>query len=303
MLGKAGGFLRGEFWAFAAASHNYKSGILMAIARWCATLSHFKVEPGTIPAVVLISLENEVPENTMNMIREAYVDAFKKEPPPGTTDDEMIDLVVAYYQKNGVKLMLYKFDEDFGYSDFVNLQTKLKNCNYTVIATIIDYITLMRIDDNGRDNPAKMLQKLAQKLYNFAHRNDQLIVTGLQLDTEAEKIIASGQTNIVKRFGAAHLGDCKGLKRELDGLIFMHIEHNMENVPYLTFCWNKHRNETQPPKSDQYCAYRYCGKILGLMDDIYLPGDETRAKNDIYADDEDSETTENVEDPFAATGS
>lgn len=304
MLGKAGGFIRGEFWAFAAASHNYKSGILMAAGRWCATLSNFKVTPGMTPAVVLISLENEVPENTMNIIREAYVDAYKQEPPKEMTDEEMVDIVVAYYSRNGCKLLIYKFDEDFGYTEFVQVQAKLKSANYEVIATVIDYLTLMRIEDTSKDNPAKQLQKLAHKLYNFGHRNNQLIITGLQLDTEADRIIASGQTNIVKRFGAAHLGDCKGLKRELDGLIFMHIERNAEEVPYLTFCWNKQRNTPAPPKSDQYCAYRYRGEVLGIMDDIHLPGNRTYAKTDIFSDngtddaDEELVETTNLTNPF-----
>ena len=288
MLGEDRGFKRGEFWAFAASSHNYKSQMLMNVARWCTTMGKVDVAAGMTPCVVLISLENEVPENTKHLVERAYVNAYREEPPHDMEPARLVEMVARYYNSNGIKFLMYRKDENFGFSDFVKLMEELKNKGLECVAYILDYITLMRVDDDS-DNPAKRLQKLAQKFYNFSQRNNCLGVTGLQLDSKADEINASGQTNVVKSYNGFHLGDCKGFRRELTGLIFMYIEHNTNEIPYLTLCWNKHRDEPPPPKEDKYCAYRFLGPVLGIIDDINLDKDLSVA--DIYSDD-NSELTD-----------
>ncbi len=105
MLGEDGGFKRGEFWAFAASSHNYKSQMLMSVARWCTTLGKVDVAPGMVPCVVLISLENEVPENTKTLVERAYVNAYREEPPADMDTARMVELVARYYNNNGIKFL------------------------------------------------------------------------------------------------------------------------------------------------------------------------------------------------------
>ena len=281
MLGKHGGFRRGEFAAFAASSHNYKTGILMDCARWCTTLCSFKVPPGLTPCVVFISLENEVPENTWELMKKAYISAYKEAPPEDMSPEDLAKIVASYYNRHGVKFLMYRFDDMFGFEDYAKLITDLKNKNYCVIASIIDYITLMRIE-NVSDNPAKALQKLAQKIANFAKRNAILTITGLQLDSKADELNASGRTNIVREYGTTHLADAKGLKRELDILIFQKIELNQDEVPYLTMKWDKHRDETPPDKEDRYTAYRFSGPVLGIIEDYNTEKDYS--VKDIYSD-------------------
>ena len=281
MLGEDRGFKRGESWAFAASSHNYKSQMLMNCARWCTVYGKVDVQPGMIPCVVLISLENEVPENANSMVISAYVNAMREEPPKDMSMREMAEQVARYFNSNGIKFIMMRKDENFGYSDFVKEMEDLKRKGYEVVSCILDYITLMRVDEDS-DNPAKRLQKLMQKMYNFGQRNNCLMLHGLQLDSRAEELNASGQANVVKSYGAVHLGDCKGFRRELTGLIFMYIEKNMNEVPYLTLAWSKHRDEPPPAKEDRYCAYRFMGPVLGIMDDIYL--DKDTSVSDIYTD-------------------
>lgn len=280
MLGKNYGFLPGEMAAFAASSHNFKTGILLKCARWFVTKSQFKVPSGTTPTVVMISLENEAPENSMELIKEAYIDIYKEPIPADINEDELINKVCDYYAQKKVKLLMYRFDENFGFSDFLKLQTELKNKGYHVLATIIDYMTLMKLEGDENDNPAKRLQKLANKLANFFRRNNQLGLTGIQLDTKADEINASGKTNVVKLYNSYHLADAKGIKRELDILIFMYIEHNQDGVPWLTMYWNKHRHEVEPTKKDKYCAYRF-HPILGILEDEDTPHD--MSVSDIYS--------------------
>ena len=281
MLGKNGGFMRGEFVAFAASSHNFKSGMLMKCARWCVTKSTIKVPQGTTPCVVFISLENEIPENTMDMLKEAYVDIYREAVPDDMPEEELIEKITDYYSQKNIKFLMYRFDENFGFSDFVKLQTQLKNRGYTVVASIIDYLTLMRLEGDEKENQAKRLQKLGNHFANFGKRNDQLIITGLQLNSAADELNASGKTNIVRMYKSYYLSDCKGLLRELDIIIYMYIEENQDGVPFLTLSWGKHRGETRPPKSEQYAAYRFCS--LGILEDEGTDLDLNRP--DIYSDD------------------
>ena len=281
MLGKNGGFMRGEFAAFAASSHNFKSGMLMKCARWCVTKSNIHVPQGTTPCVLFISLENEIPENTMDMLKEAYIDIYRQAVPDDMPEEELIQKITEYYSQKNIKFLMYRFDENFGFSDFVKLQTQLKNRGYTVVASIIDYLTLMRLEGDEKENQAKRLQKLGNHFANFAKRNDQLIITGLQLNSAADELNASGKTNVVRMYKSYHLSDCKGLLRELDVLIFMYIEENQDGVPFLTLSWSKHRSCVRPPKNEQYAAYRFCA--LGILEDEGTDLDLNRP--DIYSDD------------------
>ena len=281
MLGKNGGFMRGEFAAFAASSHNFKSGMLMKCARWCVTKSNIKVPQGTTPCVLFISLENEIPENTMDMLKEAYIDIYRQGVPEDMPEEEFIEKITEYYSQKNIKFLMYRFDENFGFSDFVKLQTQLKNRGYTVVASIIDYLTLMRLEGDEKENQAKRLQKLGNHFANFAKRNDQLIITGLQLNSAADELNASGKTNIVRMYKSYHLSDCKGLLRELDILIYMYIEENQDGVPFLCLSWGKHRSCVRPPKNEQYAAYRFCA--LGILEDEGTDMDLNRP--DIYSDD------------------
>lgn len=281
MLGKNGGFMRGEFAAFAASSHNFKSGMLMKCARWCVTKSDIRVPQGTTPCVLFISLENEIPENTMDMLKEAYIDIYRQAVPDTMPEEELIDKITEYYSQKNIKFLMYRFDENFGFSDFVKLQTQLKNRGYVVVASIIDYLTLMRLEGDEKENQAKRLQKLGNHFANFAKRNDQLIITGLQLNSAADELNASGKTNIVRMYKSYHLSDCKGLLRELDILIYMYIEENQDGVPFLTLSWGKHRSCVRPPKNEQYAAYRFCA--LGILEDEGTDLDLNRP--DIFSDD------------------
>lgn len=266
MLGPGYGFTRGSFVAFAASSHNYKTGILLKAARWLVTKSTYTVPVGMMPTVLFLSLENEVPENASSLIAEAYIDIYREPVPPDMKEEELITRICEYYAQKNVKFLMYRFDENFGFSDFVKLQTELKNKGHTVLATVIDYMTLMKLEGDESDNPAKRLQKLANHLANFFKRWDQLGVTGLQLDAKADELKASGRTNVVKLFNATHLADAKGIRRELDVLIFLNIEHNQDGVPYLTGAWSKHRGPAEPSKKDKYFAYRF-HPVLGILED------------------------------------
>lgn len=287
LLGPQGGFVRGESWLFAASSHNFKTGILMACADWCCTRATVTVPTGMTPCVLMISLENEVPENTMEMVRRAYVTAYRQPPPKDMSNEEMIEVVRQHYSKRGIRLLMYRFDEYFGFKEFVNLINKLQSTGLTVVAAILDYVGITYIDEKqyGSKNAAQQKQENLKHFCNYCKRNDILFISGWQLGTEADIMNHSNNTHVVRKYTVGCLGDCRGVRREVDGLIFMYIEKNHLGVPYLTMAWSKHRDTIPPKKEDMYPAWRFAGETLGILDDLDMETDSV--VKDIYGDDTD----------------
>lgn len=280
LFGEPGGPCRGEFVAIAALAGNYKTGILKDFLRWITTINNPGTEAGIQPAVVFISLEDEVHKNLMSWFAAAYIQAYKKAPENLTDEEIVVQVLELYTRRNFKPLIFRKLRGEFSYHDFIELQSDLKTKGYTVVATIVDYLSLMKIDDNdGKSNTAVAIQNLFGAFKQFANHSGQLIITGIQLDTAAATVAASGVVNVVKHFGQCHLADCKGILRELDVLIFQHIERNHLGVPYLTQRVYRHRHETLPP--NPYVAYRF-SPTVGIMDDV---DGESQAIYDIFKDD------------------
>ena len=106
------------------------------------------------------------------------------------------------------------------------------------------------------------------------------LVTAHQLNRDAAKIAASGATNIVDKFGIGYLADGMDPQREVDAVVFQHIEKNaVTNVPYLTMRIDKHRYVNDTPEMWKRTAYRFTP--VGIPDDINGPDLSIK---DIYTD-------------------
>lgn len=269
----------GEFIGYAALSHHYKSGMLMNWARWICMLN----TPGSIgkefiPVVVFFSLENEVFENQMEWFKNAYSNHYGEPPSKNMTDREIIEYVTTEYAKNGFQLLVFrKMGEEFGYEEYVREIESLEQRNYKVLGSIIDYATLMKYPEDAGSNDAKKLQTLCNRIGNYANHKGMITITGFQLGTEAQVLADSGTVNVVKKYGPAHLADCKGIMRELDVLFFMHLEKNHQGVSFVTMKIAKHKYCRLP--SNNYTAYQL-HETLGLIDDIH---GENKEVLDIYA--------------------
>jgi hypothetical protein len=278
MFGKSNGPVPGEYIAFAALSHNYKSGMLMDFARWIAMYNEPRIENNKPAVIVFISLENEIYENMMMWFRSAY-EQYYGSIPDTISEIEIMEKTAELYGKRGFKLLVYRKEGDlFGYNEWRSLHEELKE-KYTIVASICDYDGLMKLSDDGKDNNAKLRQELLCKKKNYCNRNSILGITGLQLDTEADRIASSGVTNVVRKFGSAHLSDCKSAVKELDFLAFMHIEKGLNGHSYLTVKWAKHKYQITPDKY-KYFAYRFDEK-RGIVDDI---NGTDNSVMDIYSD-------------------
>lgn len=279
----------GEMFACAARSHNYKSGLLMDIARWICTLNKPPDTGGLTPIVLFISLENEVQENLLDWYNKLYVNVYHKDP-GALTNEEIVEYLTMRFNKNGFRLIAKRrMGENFGYREYEKMiEEEEKKYSGKVVASVLDYITLCkRCPEDASRNDAVQLQKMAERFHNHSAHNSIFFATGLQLETNASQLAASGKHNVVKQFNEFHLADCRGLKRELDMLVFINIENNHHGIPYLTFALNKHRYVNDTPNEDKYTAYKFTP--LGILDDINGPDMSVK---DIFADDPDEDPGE-----------
>lgn len=286
MMGPAKSVSYGESLVFAARSHHYKSGILSDVTRWICTYNKPPDTGGKIPVVLFISLENEIAENLIDLYKKLFINTYHKSP-AGLKDDEIIEFVNRKLSANGFRLMMFRrMGESFSFREYVELVEKIEKNNCKVVATILDYVTLChRCREDAQYNDPKQLQLMFARFKDFCAHRDMLFCTGLQLETEASKLAASGQTNIVKKYNESHLSDCKSLKKECDILVFMEIEHNHRGIPWLTMKIDKHRYVHDTPPDDKYCAYQYLGD-LGIMDDIE---GKDMSSRDIYSENDDTD--------------
>lgn len=291
MMGPAGSVSYGESLVFAARSHHYKSGMLSDVTRWTCVYNKPPDTGDKLPVVLFISLENEIAENLMDLHKKLFINIYHKSP-AGLKDDEIVEFVMRKLGVNGFKLLMFRrMGEAFGFREYVEMVEKIEKNNCKVVATILDYVTLChRCREDAQYNDPKQLQLMFARFKDFCAHRDMLFCTGLQLETEASKLAASGQSNIVKKYNESHLSDCKSLKKECDILIFMEIEHNHRGIPWLTMKIDKHRYVHDTPPEDKYCAYQYLGD-LGIMDDI---NDKDMSSKDIYAENDDADTSEIV---------
>ena len=283
MFGSAQGPVPGECVGIAALSYHFKSGMLMAFARWMAQYNIPKKQTDKPAAIVFISLENEIHENMMMWFKDAYVNTFHKDP-AALSNDEIISTIVQLYMKNGFTLLVDREDTDsFGWEQWKAKHEKYSE-KYEIVASYTDYMGIMHLPENGL-LPSKNLQNLTGYIKNYGARHNMCTFTGLQLNGLAEELDKSGKRNVVQQLGAAHLADAKAIKRELDVLIFLYIETNHLGVSFLTAWLDKHKYNKMPPACDRYAAIPFSKD--GLLDDIY--GDSSHVP-DIYNMTQDSST-------------
>ncbi len=276
MFGRSGGPVPGQFIGVGACTHHFKTGMLMALTRWIAMYNVPRRQTDKPAAIVFISLENEIHENMMMWFEEAYYNIFKRSP-RGLSDDEIIAETTKIFSKKGFELLVYREDGDiFGWEEWRALHDKL-NEKYELIASVTDYMGLMRLPDEVVNEPKKY-QLLAGRIKNYGSRHAMITATGLQLNGNAEEMAASGMQNPVKKFTAAFLADSKSIKKELDVLIFLHIEENHMGHRYLTVWLDKLKYDRMPSSKDRYAAYKF-GEY-GIIDDIFDP--ESSSVDDIY---------------------
>jgi hypothetical protein len=283
MFGPDGGFCA-ESIVLNALSHNYKSGMLLSFGRWIARYNHppkpIPEDPKTHgkPLVVFITLENEAHENVMAWFRNAYELLYEKSS-AGLEEEVIIAFIHDYFNKNGYRFVVHRHGGgEFSADDYVNLMTEYQKAGYRVIAAIVDYIDKMKHGTGAASEQSWMTIKATyNKMCNFSKDNTICLISAHQLNRDAARLVTSGETNVVKKFGDSMISGSMGVQQEVDMTIFLHKEVNTYGIPFLTMKWGKHRYVDNTPEEDKYTAYQFTE--FGIPDDI---NGEDKSVTNIY---------------------
>lgn len=292
MLGKRDGFALGESVCIYALLHNFKSGLLMTIARGLVCYNdppeHFTGKP----AVVFVSLENEANKNLMWFYRVAYETSYEKSS-EGLSDDAVIEFVHHYYTSKGWEFFIERWPGNkFGYDEFVSLIESYEAQGYQIAAILVDYANKMKKGSGNTKENTKQdhlaITELFENMCTYTKTKGILFITAHQLNREAMKaaLNATG-VNHVKNFSAAFAAGSIGASQEIDLEIFIHLEMNHLGQKFLTMQRGKHRYVDNTPETHKYCAYQF--SEWGIGDDILK--DEANYVSDIYAVEEADDTS------------
>ncbi len=280
MLGKAGGFQLGESVIFCALLHNFKSGILMNIARWIVDHNEPPKVKGKKPLILMITLENLGYMNMMSMFRQMYF-TLTGSSADSLSDTDTTNYIYEYFNRAGYTFIIERYlPSSFGYDEYVHLCERYSAAGYNLVGVLVDYIEKMKKTDGkfSREGNYVLIDNLFNQMCNYNKAIGSSLFSGAQLNRGAADLVASGMPHPVKQFSERHLAGSIGIGREVDFLCYMHIEQNDAGESWLTFQWGKHRYDEDTPEKDKFTAYRF--EPNGIPDDC---NGKNAGSKDIYA--------------------
>lgn len=292
-----GGVRLGTSIVINALSHHYKSGLLLKFLRWHVTLNK-PMESFKNPVAILYSLENETPQNLMQLFEEMYINKYKQLPPKDLSDEQIAGFCYDEFKQNGWKLIIdRRLGANFGFAELVANFNEYVAAGFTPLVVVIDYMNMMRKGRNineTSDANHLLVRELYTNVCNFLKANHCTLVTAHQLNRKAAEAARLNPMGAVKRFGIDMLSDATDPQREVDVAIYMYKEFDAVGRPWLTFKVDKVRYQTIENEDDQYFAYLFDGPI-GILDDV---NGECKAVKNINAapvPDEEIERRDSVE--------
>jgi len=293
LTGHRRGLARGESVCIYALLHNFKSGLLMTIARGIICYNDPPVDCCGKPAVLFISLENEANENMMWFYKTAYEGIYRKSS-RDISEEEIIERVHDIYHRRGWALFIERWEgTKFGAQEFINLVESYIAQGYDIVAAFVDYASKMKKASGagGKDRRDDLaISDLYNDMCTFTKTRGILFVTAHQLNREAMKLVASAGNNHVKKFSAAFAGNSIGASQEIDLEIFVHLETNHLGKKYLTAFRGKHRYVDDTPEAHKYFAQEFTE--FGIVSDHDT---EPAYITDIYAERTEDTTSDTLE--------
>lgn len=269
MCGDRGGFALGESVCFAARQHSFKSGMLLKIPQWISAYTKPPVDDHKKPMILMITLENASYMNMIQMFKQMYISCHKTPPPPGMTDDEMVNSIYEYFNQSDYTLIIERYlPSNFGYEELTRLMEKYENSGYRIVSTVIDYLALMKTHNGtvSKSGDHMLLQELFSKTVNYHKAVGTTMFTAAQLNRGASDVVAAGGNHPVKQFSERHIAGSLGIAREVDMLFYLNIESDEQGESWLTIQWGKTRY-LEVAESQKFCAYKFHPEI-GIPDDL-----------------------------------
>lgn len=276
-------------------THN--SLVLLKFLRWHVTLNK-PMESIKNPTAILYSLENETPQNLVQLFEEMYINKFHQLPPKDLTDEQIAGFCYDEFKQNGWRLIIdRRLGANFGFAELVANFNEYVAAGYTPMVVVIDYMNMMRKGRNineASDANHLLVRELYTNVCNFLKANNCTLVTAHQLNRKAAEAARLNPMGAVKRFSVDMLSDAIDPQREVDVAIYIHKEFDAVGRPWLTFKVDKVRYETIDNEDDKYFAYLFDGP-KGILDDV---NGECKAVKNINAapvPDEEIERRDSIE--------
>lgn len=306
MLGKRGGFARGEFAVIYGLQHHFKTGLLLTIARGICKYNSPKAhaKDGKKPLILFISLENYARKNLFWFYKTAYACCKQCEPDPNMPTSDMIKFVQEWYVSTGWEFIIERYQgKSFSYEKFTETIERYEALGYEVVAVLLDYMEKMAKSRNLDKNNSEWLNlgDLTNNIFGYIKSKEILFITPHQFNRDMSRIAEQGKTNVVKHFGTSGVSGSVEVARVVDLEISVYIEEDHKKQSWLTVQRGKHRYVDDTPKTHRYFAYKFDEK-LGILDDYGTDENgkpkEAKFVTDIYAidtgEDGDGVTKETV---------
>lgn len=283
--GKYQGIAQGSSNVFAALSHNYKSEMLLSVAKWLKEYNNFKIKDGKTPVVLYISLENEANQNLMLWYQRIYGSITGKVDFDDKTEEEIIDDLYNYFKESNTVFVINRYlPSEFGVDSLKELIEDFEDSGHYVVSVIIDYLSQMK--KPKADTKHDQIQQLYNWVRNYLGSKSITLWTAHQLNRGAAGI-ASNNNNSVKYFNENYLADCVDVIREVDNLWFLHIEKNHLEETFLTGNLYKKRYSPDARSKHSYFAYKFSS--IGIIDDFI--NTKCQSVNNIYAENDAPQST------------
>ncbi|MEM5877799.1 MAG: hypothetical protein QXF12_02845 [Candidatus Aenigmatarchaeota archaeon] len=272
-----GGFRRGEFVSVAALQHKYKSSFTLSLFMQIARHNNpiiLKEEQGKKPLLLRISFEDSLANNLQFMYQ--YLKAhegiyIKQKDFEVISEKEMRDYIVEKLTIKGFHIKLMRVNPDqWTYSSLFNKIIELETQGYSVHLLMLDYITLIPTTGCQTGPYGTDKRDLIRKVRNFCSNRNILLITPLQLSSEAKMLIRSGYPeedflNEISEKG--YYDGAKSLDQDIDLELFIHLfTHN--NRKYLAVRRGKHRLPTIIDEKDKFFILPFTMNNVPITEDI-----------------------------------
>ena len=296
------GFLSGRLYLFLARTANFKSGLLLSIAKWFKDYNYEvkpKRNPDATPTVLLITTENSIAETVARL----FAMICPGEDIEDLTPARVIDIL---RKKGGMKIsvenridirIIYRNDREIDTSDIYGIIEDIENENCEVIALILDYIKRIRATESGHGDERIELKNCSSELKNLAENLDIPVITAMQINRAGNSIVemAMGQSkeDLAKYMGSTNVANCWDLIENADWVCIINIEKKKDTGQYfLTFKRTKIRYGDKAEGMTYFNQPFGDGNKIRLLEDVLLPKSLaiTSLSTGLGADDSGKET-------------
>lgn len=275
------GFMSGRLYMFLARTANFKSGILLSIARWFKMYNYEakpKRNPDSIPTVLLITTENSVAEtvarlfamvvpgeNIEELTPEEVIAKLRNEGQMTISSDNTFDIIIKYYN-----------DREIDTNDLYGIIEDIENDNREVMGLIVDYIKRIRAAESGHGDERIELKNASNELKSLAQNLDIPVITAMQINRAGNAIVemamSQSKEDLAKFVGATNIANCWDLVENSDWVCIINIErHKLTGQYYLTFKRTKIRY-ADLSEGRTYFNHPFAdGGKIRLIDDVMLP--------------------------------